>query len=85
VSIEYRGIFPVFLFKSGHYVHPNGKIYLIDSAASFRANVSNFVHEVCSLEDLEAAIAVVVFSDLLIEFLQKEGNYLNRLHSVITQ
>jgi len=27
----------------------------------------------------------VVFSDLLIKFLQNEGNYLNRLHSVITQ
>jgi len=27
----------------------------------------------------------VLFSDLLIKFLQNEGNYLNRLHSVITQ
>jgi len=27
----------------------------------------------------------VVFSDLLIKFFQNKGNYLNRLHSVITQ
>jgi len=30
-------------------------------------------------------VEFVVFSDLLIKFLQNEGNYLNRLHSVITQ
>jgi len=27
----------------------------------------------------------VVFCDLLIKFLQNEGNYLNRLHSAITR
>jgi hypothetical protein len=33
---------------------------------------------ICSVES-------AVFSDLLIKFLQNAGNYLNRLHSVITQ